>query len=185
MQSMTGYILIASRKQFILCFRLNLCIILWDPLINGHVWGTVQVSFLGCARHIGKSLARLESVRIRKAVIVFLTLPSICKWREIIHWVLSIGLCHRDSRVLSSVYDILRHINCWDDMLWQIFKKVYPWALNCSNYAFSITVAYQGALPCALGKEAEERTNNLHICWPPSTLTQQKPVIAFLHCSFS
>ena len=145
----------------------------------------VQYKYLFLAvhdRHIGKSLACLESVRIRKAVIVFLTLPSICKWREIIHWVLSIGLCHRDSRVLSSVYDILRHINCWDDMLWQIFKKVYPWALNCSNYAFSITVAYQGALPCALGKEAEERTNNLHICWPPSTLTQQKPVIAFLHC---
>jgi len=42
----------------------------------------VQYKYLFLAvhdRHIGKSLACLESVRIRKAVIVFLTLPSICK----------------------------------------------------------------------------------------------------------
>lgn len=108
--------------------------------------------------HPGKSPVCLQSGWIRKQVRVFLALPSICERRQIIRWVLSIGPCHRDSRVLSSVYDILRHINCWDDMLWQIFKKVYPWALNCSNYAFSITVAYQGALLRALGKEAEERS---------------------------
>lgn len=102
----------------------------------------------------GKSSVPLKQQN--KKARVFLTLPSVCKWRQIIHRVLSIGPSHQDSRVLSSVYDILRHISCWDDMLWQIFKKVYPWALNCSNYAFSITVAYQGALLSALGKEAGE-----------------------------
>jgi len=106
--------------------------------------------------HPGNSPVRLESGRISKQARVFLALPSICEWRQIIHRALSIGPYHRDSRVLSSVYDILRHINWWDDMLWQVFKKVYPWALNCSNYAFSITVAYQGALLSALGKAAEE-----------------------------